>query len=140
MADGTITPRAQAARDRVPSDSTPTMNKRKLAKAATRQKVLDAGRALFAAVGYEKATIRDIAARAGMSTGAVFANFEDKQALYVAVYGHPPLTPEAGRDLAAVAKAIWEVRPENWDDGEDPEAGRAWLSLRNVLFSYRLAS
>lgn len=89
MADGTIRPPAEAM----------PLNKRKAAKAATRQKVLDAGKALFETVGYEAATIRAIAGRAGMSTGAVFANFKDKRDLYVAAYGHPPLTPEQGRDL-----------------------------------------
>jgi AcrR family transcriptional regulator len=53
-------------------------NLRVKAKARTRQKILDAARALFAAKGYEAATVRDIAAAAGMSTGAVFANFTGK--------------------------------------------------------------
>lgn len=57
-------------------------NRRARAKAATTQKVLDAGKRLFEAVGYEKATIRDIAKEAGMSTGAVFANYENKAELY----------------------------------------------------------
>lgn len=51
----------------------------------TRQKVLDAARALFAERGYDPATIRDIAKGAGMSTGAVFANFQDKAELFEAV-------------------------------------------------------
>ncbi|WP_293317877.1 TetR/AcrR family transcriptional regulator, partial [Phenylobacterium sp.] len=45
-------------------------------------KVLAAARELFGAQGYEGATIRDIAAAAGMSTGAVFANFADKSELF----------------------------------------------------------
>ena len=53
-------------------------NLRVQAKARTRQKILDAARGLFAARGYEAATVRDIAAAAGMSTGAVFANFTGK--------------------------------------------------------------
>jgi AcrR family transcriptional regulator len=53
-------------------------NLRVQAKARTRQKILDAARRLFAAKGYEAATVRDIAAGAGMSTGAVFANFTGK--------------------------------------------------------------
>jgi AcrR family transcriptional regulator len=52
------------------------------AKQATRAKLLAAAKALFAEVGYDKATIRDIAAAAGMSTGAVFANFADKFDLF----------------------------------------------------------
>jgi AcrR family transcriptional regulator len=55
---------------------------RALAKQQTRAKVLQAARTLFSEQGYEGATIRDIAAAAGMSTGAVFANFTDKSDLF----------------------------------------------------------
>lgn len=56
--------------------------RRALAKQQTRGKVLSAARRLFSEQGYEGATIRDIAAAAGMSTGAVFANFTDKSDLF----------------------------------------------------------
>src|ERR1700759_2855034 len=56
--------------------------RRPLAKQQTRAKVLAAARKLFSEHGYEGATIRDIAAAAGMSTGAVFANFSDKSDLF----------------------------------------------------------
>ncbi len=41
---------------------------------------------LFAERGYDAATIRDIAKGAGMSTGAVFANFQDKAELFECVF------------------------------------------------------
>lgn len=56
--------------------------RRALAKQQTRAKVLAAARQLFSEQGYEGATIRDIASAAGMSTGAVFANFTDKSDLF----------------------------------------------------------
>jgi AcrR family transcriptional regulator len=56
--------------------------RRALAKQQTRVKVIAAARKLFSEHGYEGATIRDIAAAAGMSTGAVFANFSDKSDLF----------------------------------------------------------
>jgi AcrR family transcriptional regulator len=56
--------------------------RRALAKQQTRLKVLAAARNLFSEQGYEGATIRDIASAAGMSTGAVFANFADKSELF----------------------------------------------------------
>ena len=65
----------------------PRLNRRQAAKVRTRQKVLDAARTLFAERGYDAATIRDIAKGAGMSTGAVFANFQDKAELFEAVLG-----------------------------------------------------
>lgn len=72
-----------------------------MAKARTYQKVLEAAAGLFAAKGgYERATIRTIAKAAGMSTGAVYANFPDKETLYRAIYEHAPISPEQGRALA----------------------------------------
>ncbi len=67
------------------NETQPRLNRRQAAKVRTRQKVLDAARSLFAERGYEPATIRDIAKGAGMSTGAVFANFQDKAELFEAV-------------------------------------------------------
>ena len=64
----------------------PRMNRRQAAKVRTRLKVLDAARTLFAERGYDAATIRDIAKGAGMSTGAVFANFQDKAELFETVF------------------------------------------------------
>jgi AcrR family transcriptional regulator len=67
------------------NETGPRLNRRQAAKVRTRQKVLEAARSLFAERGYEPATIRDIAKGAGMSTGAVFANFQDKAELFEAV-------------------------------------------------------
>ena len=78
-------------------NETPRLNRRQAAKVRTRQKVLDAARALFAERGYEPATIRDIAKGAGMSTGAVFANFQDKAELFEAVLSE---------DLAKLAETL----------------------------------
>jgi len=62
-------------------------NRRALAKQQTRMKVMAAARRLFSEEGYEGATIRDIATTAGMSTGAVFANFADKSDLFREIVG-----------------------------------------------------
>lgn len=74
------------APEAVETEGRPRLNRRQAAKVRTRQKVLDAARALFAERGYDAATIRDIAKGAGMSTGAVFANFQDKAELFEAVF------------------------------------------------------
>jgi AcrR family transcriptional regulator len=47
--------------------------------------VLDAARQLFEEVGYEAATIRDIARRAGVSVGSVFTGFTSKSHVLVEV-------------------------------------------------------
>ncbi len=61
------------------------ITRRALAKQRTRERLLDAARQLFIERGYEAATVRDIAAAADLSTGAVFASFLDKADLFNAV-------------------------------------------------------
>lgn len=58
---------------------------RQAGKARSRQSLLQAAKQLFVERGYEGATMREIAARAGLSTGAVFASFADKADLFDAV-------------------------------------------------------
>ena len=61
------------------------LTRRAMAKMRTRQTVLQAAKKLIAERGYEEATVRDIARAAGMSTGAVFANFSDKADLFAEI-------------------------------------------------------
>lgn len=58
------------------------LTRRALAKQLTRARLLEAAREMFADRGYEAATVRDIAAAANLSTGAVFASFADKADLF----------------------------------------------------------
>jgi len=83
--------------------------RRALAKQQTRAKVLAAARRLFSEQGYEGATIRDIAAAAGMSTGAVFANFADKSDLFREIM----MT-----DMVALAEAMREAASHGDDVDE----------------------
>ncbi len=54
-------------------------------KERNRQKILDSAMTLFRERGYEAATLRDIARGAGLSTGALFANFNDKTEIFLTV-------------------------------------------------------
>lgn len=121
MMDGaTFTP-APTPTDPVDAEQPRRLNRRQAAKARTRQRVFDSAETLFNDVGFERATIRAIAKGAGMSTGAVFANFEDKTALYVAVFGHPPLTPERGRELVNALRRAQGVLDAFADEEGVPE-------------------
>jgi AcrR family transcriptional regulator len=51
---------------------------RETQKLATRRRVLDAARELFNEIGYDDATVRAIATRAGVSVGSVFTTFTSK--------------------------------------------------------------
>jgi AcrR family transcriptional regulator len=64
------------------SEQAPGPTRRALAKQQTRQRLLSSAKRLFVSRGYEAATVRDIAADANLSTGAVFASFSDKADLF----------------------------------------------------------
>jgi AcrR family transcriptional regulator len=73
-------------------------------KADTAKRVLSAARYLFRQRGYERVGIRDIAAEIGMSTGAVFNCFENKEELFKAVFGKP--APEAAHVAEFLSRAV----------------------------------
>ena len=57
------------------------MGERQVRKQATRERVLAAARDLFEEVGYDAATIRAVALKAGVSVGSVFTSFAGKAEL-----------------------------------------------------------
>lgn len=121
----TDAPAPSASAPFVPVVAEPT-NRRQRDKAVTRATVLQAARDLFQQVGYEAATIRAIAVRANRSTGAVFAHWPDKAAVYREVHGHEALSPEQGAALLGAVRRLMGVRPANWADDDDPEQVLAW--------------
>lgn len=54
-------------------------------KERNRLKILESATTLFRERGFEAATLRDIARAAGLSTGALFANFADKNEIFLTV-------------------------------------------------------
>jgi AcrR family transcriptional regulator len=58
---------------------------RRLPRAETRRRVLDAAARVFAQRGYDAATLDDVAAAAGFSKGAVYSNFADKREVFLSL-------------------------------------------------------
>jgi AcrR family transcriptional regulator len=54
-------------------------------RAETRSKLMNAAGNVFAEHGYERATLEEIADRAGLSKGAVYYNFASKEELFLAL-------------------------------------------------------
>ena len=54
-------------------------------RARTRTKLLDAALALTREKGFEHTTLHDVAQRAGMTTGAIYGNFENRDELFMAL-------------------------------------------------------
>lgn len=94
-------------------------------QAATRAKILEVAERMFAVKGYEGTTIRDIAAAAELSTGAIFSNFADKADLFKVVTGAPPPDPAgflraiAKGELAGIAAAAEAARLHKALTGQD---------------------
>lgn len=65
------------------------MGKRDDQKTATREKIIKAATHAFHHNGYDEVTVRGLAKAIGMSTGAVFAHFTDKAALFEEAMGKP---------------------------------------------------
>jgi len=86
----------------------------------TRAKLLEAARALVREKGYEHTTLEGVAKRAGMTTGAIYGNFKNREELFVALGQAywPAIKPkvEPGATFAeimrAMAKATIAAMPE----------------------------
>lgn len=63
----------------------PGLNKHQQRTEATRRKLVKAGMRVFARDGFEAARIEDIAAEAGHTRGAFYANFKTKEDLFFAL-------------------------------------------------------
>src|SRR5918996_974645 len=58
---------------------------RKQRQEKTREELVAAAARVFARRGYHRATVDEIAAEAGFSTGAVYSNFDGKEGLFLAI-------------------------------------------------------
>jgi AcrR family transcriptional regulator len=88
--------------------------------AARRGAILDAARRAFARHGFEGATVRVLEAETGLSRGAIFHHFRDKEALFLAL-----AEDDAARTAARVAEAgLVQVMREL----RDRDAG--WLGVQ----------
>ncbi|MGN6364563.1 TetR/AcrR family transcriptional regulator [Asticcacaulis taihuensis] len=69
----------------IASDKPAPAGNRAKSKERNRLKILESAATLFRERGFEAATLRDIARAAGLSTGALFANFADKNEIFLTV-------------------------------------------------------
>jgi len=88
--------------------------------AARRAEILDAARRAFARHGYEGATVKVLEAETGLSRGAIFHHFRDKDALFLAL---------AEDDAAAMAETVaTQGLVQVMSDLQDKDAG--WLGVQ----------
>ncbi len=86
----------------------------------TRARLLEAARELIREKGYEHTTLQDVASRAGMTSGAIYGNFKNRDDLFVALGQTywPPIVPRYRIDasfaekMQAIAAATLAAIPE----------------------------
>ena len=75
---------ASASADPIANDLL-AVGKREQTKHQNRQAILDAAREVFAEMGYQAATVRDIIRRTGLSVGAFYNYYKTKEEVYEAL-------------------------------------------------------
>ena len=88
-------------------------------RARTRAKLVEVAAKLVEEKGYEHATLQEVARRAGLSNGAVYGNFKNREDLLAAIgptcwpQVRPQVSPGASvaETMRAVAQALIEVMP-----------------------------
>lgn len=94
----------------------------------TRAKLLEAARTLIREKGYEHATLDAIAARAGMTTGAIYGNFKNRNELFVALGQTywPPIKPivKPKAKLAEIMTALADATLAAIPDRRSAAVGR----------------
>ncbi|HEY6594421.1 MAG TPA: helix-turn-helix domain-containing protein [Asanoa sp.] len=89
---------------------------------ARRQEILTAARAAFARYGYEGATVRRLEEQTGLSRGAIFHHFRDKDSLFLAV-----AEDDAAAMVETVARnGLVQVMRDLLDQASSPET-TGWL-------------
>jgi AcrR family transcriptional regulator len=97
-------------------------------RARTIQRLVTAARRVIAEGGYERATLENIAAGAGVSKGAVYAHFDSKLDLFLLVVDSELLQADrkveavagaiaAGLDVADVPRTYVSFDPDSWHAG-----------------------
>jgi AcrR family transcriptional regulator len=76
------------------------VGKREQTKVQNRQSILDAAREVFAELGYETATVRDIIRRTGLAAGTFYNYYRSKEEVFAA------LADDGARRFGPILKAI----------------------------------
>ncbi len=95
--------------------------------AARRQQILDGARSCFARSGYEGATVRRLEQSTGLSRGAIFHYFRDKDALFLALAEQDA---ERMADVVAEQGLVQVMRNLLDGGGRGDDTDLSWLGTR----------
>lgn len=107
----------------------------------TRARLLDAALELTREKGFERTTLQDIAQRAGMTTGAIYGNFKNRDQLFMALAERQwsPIRPKFRPDasfaeiMRAAADALLASVPERKDAAVGALTFRAYILRHEEL-------
>lgn len=104
----------------------------------TREKLIENAKAEFMEKGYNKASLRSICAKAGVTTGALYFFFEDKADLYKAIVGKPV------DELFEIMQAHFNeddkiIMSPDYDANEDDHSEVAQLLIHHIYTNYDAA-
>jgi len=85
----------------MPADKQQQRKRSRPTRAQTRARLLSAASKVFAELGYDRASLDDVAAAAGLTKGAVYSSFAGKDELFFAL-----MTERIGERLALVTNAV----------------------------------
>lgn len=112
-------------------------------RARTRAKLLEAARELTREKGYDRTTMEEVARRAGMTTGAIYGNFKNRDELFIALaqtYWAPvqPVFAEGSsfpEKMRALADAVVASIPERRAAAVGFLTGRAYTLQNEALLA-----
>src|SRR6478672_18729 len=94
----------------------------------TRAKLLEAARSLIREKGHENTTLEDIAERAGMTTGAIYGNFKNRDELFISLglAYWPPIKPRVkpGASFPEIMRAMADATIASIPDRRAAAVGR----------------
>jgi AcrR family transcriptional regulator len=97
-------------------------------RARTRAKLLEAARELIREKGYARTTLQEVAARAGMTSGAIYGNFKNRDELFISLAdaSWAPIRPKvkAGATFADVMHALASATIAALPDRQKAAVGR----------------
>ena len=110
-------------------------------RARTRAKLLEAARELIREKGHDRTTLEDVARRAGMTSGAIYGNFRNRDDLFIALAGvywapiKPTIRPGSSfaEKMRALAEATVAAIPERRDAAVGRLTGMAYALTHDEL-------
>jgi AcrR family transcriptional regulator len=101
-----------------------TRSRRAAKKERTRSLLVEAAAGVIAERGFHAASLAEIAARAGLTTGAVYSNFRSKENLFLAVIRETAVPLDLGLDSQPLADRLRGAAERAMRGLEAPESRR----------------